>query len=368
MTHHKTTSLLSLTSCHPQLSRRSLMKLGLMTGAAAAGLNLGSGAAEAAAVDLSGREMVFASWGGSYQNAQKVAYCDPFSEATGATVIQDGPMNGSKLRAMVEAGEPVWDVVDVTDTFLFANEQLFEDLDNSIVDTSALDQSYVHPKGIGCIVWSYNICFNSDVVGENRPQSWADVFDTQKYPGKRALRDRAYPMMEIALMADGVAPKDLYPLDADRAFAKLDTIKDDIIWYSSNSAAQQLFVDGEVGVGLMLNGRIYDVAKKGAPVGIEWNQNIRSVDYLVIPKGAKNREVAQYFLNATTVAENQAKMANIIAYAPVNPAAFPLIDEAVKPWLATTDANAEKGFLIDAVYWRENLDRLTERWTEWKLS
>ncbi len=352
-------------STDSHLSRRALMAMGLGAGVVASGL-LPRGAQ--ASVDLSGQQMVFASWGGSYQAAQEKAYCDPFMTETGAQVIQDGPMNGSKLRAMVEAGAPVWDVVDVTDTFLFANEQLFENLDMSIVDASALDQAYVHPKGIGCIVWSYNIAFNSDVVGDNRPANWADVFDVKKFPGKRALRDRVYPMMEIALMADGVAPADLYPIDADRAFAKLDTIKDDVIWYSSNSAAQQLFVDGEVGVGILLNGRAYDVAKKGAPVGIEWNQNIRSIDYLVIPKGAANAEVAQYFMNATTKAENQATMANIIAYAPVNPAAFAMVDEEVKPWLATTAENAEKGFLIDANYWRDNLAEMTERWNEWKLS
>ncbi|WP_052261810.1 ABC transporter substrate-binding protein [Leisingera sp. ANG-M1] len=348
-------------------SRRTFLTTSLAAGVSAAALAAGTGRAMAAA-DLSGREMVFASWGGSYQAAQEAAYCNPFMEKSGAVVIQDGPMSGSKLRTMVEGGQPIWDVVDVTDTFLFANEELFEDLDFGIVDASALDQAYVHQKGIGCIVWSYNIAFNTDVVGKNTPQSWADVFDVEKFPGKRALRDRAYPMMEIALMADGVAPEDLYPLDIERAYRKLDTIKDHVIWYKSNSAAQQLFVDGEVGVGVLLNGRTFDVNKKGAPVDLTWNQNIRSIDYLVIPKGAPNAEVAQHFMNATVDADNQALMANTLAYAPVNPAAFDKVEADVVPWLATTPENAEKGFLIDAAYWRDNLGPLTERWNEWKLS
>ena len=280
------------------LNRRGFLTTSLATGVSVLALSVGTGRVFAA-TDLSGREMVFASWGGSYQAAQEAAYCNPFMEATGALVIQDGPMSGSKLRTMVEAGEPIWDTVDVTDTFLFANEELFEDLDFNIVDASELDQAYVHPKGIGCIVWSYNIGYNSEVVGDNIPQNWADVFDVEKFPGKRAFRDRIYPMMEIALMADGVAPEDLYPLDIDRAFAKLDTIKDHVIWYTSNSVSQQLFVDQEVGVGIILNGRAFDVNKKGAPVNVQWNQNIRSIDYLVIPKGAPNAEVAQHFMNAT---------------------------------------------------------------------
>lgn len=352
---------------HTKLSRRRFLSTALYATASVVALSAGTGRA-LAAVDLSGREMVFASWGGSYQAAQETAYCNPFMEATGALVIQDGPMNGSKLRTMVEGGQPIWDTVDVTDTFLAANEELFEDLDFNIVDASPLDQTYVHKKGIGCIIWSYNVAFNTDVVGENTPQNWADVFDVEKFPGKRALRDRVYPMMEIALMADGVAREDLYPLDVDRAFAKLDTIKDHVVWYTSNSAAQQLFVDGEVGLGVLLNGRTFDVNKKGAPVNLSWQDNIRSIDYLVIPKGAPNAEVAQHFMNATIDADNQALMANTLAYAPCNPAAFDKIDADVLPWLATTQANADQGVLIDAEYWRDNLAALTERWTEWKLS
>lgn len=350
-----------------EFNRRNFLRHSLYSAASLAALSAGVRPA-LASVDLSGREMVFASWGGSYQEAQQKAYCIPFMEATGATVIQDGPMNGSKLRTMVEAGAPIWDTVDVTDTFLFANEELFEDLDFDIVDASELDQNYVHPKGIGCIVWSYNIGFNSEVVGNNPPQSWAEVFDVEKYPGKRALRDRVYPMIEIALMADGVAPEDLYPLDVDRAFAKLDTIKGHAIWYSSNSVSQQLFVDQEVGVGVILNGRAFDVNRKGAPVNISWNQNIRSIDYLVIPKGAPNADVAQHFMNATADADNQALMANTLAYAPVNPAAFAGVEDDVLPWLATSEENQAKGFLIRADYWRDNLEALTERWTEWKLT
>lgn len=351
------------------LNRRAFLKASAAVGAIglSAPVLLGS----ASAADLKGKQMVFASWGGSYQDAQKVSYCDPFAKASGATVIQDGPMSGAKLRTMVTGGQPIWDAVDVTDIFLYANvsKGLFEEIDTSIVDTSNVEPQFVHTHGVGCIVWSYNIGFNTDILKEgNRPTSWADVFDLKKFPGKRALRDRVYPALEIALLADGVKPDELYPLDVDRAFAKLDTIKDEVIWWKSNSQSQQLFTDGAVSCGLILNGRAFDVVKKGGPVGIEWNQNIQSVDYIAIPKGAKNKEVAMHFLNEMTKAENQAKMANVIAYSPVNNAAFDMIDPEVAPWLSTNLENSTKGFVINADYWRENLDELTERWNEWKLS
>lgn len=349
-------------------SRRTFLKAAGALGALGA---TGSLTMPSRAASLEGKELVFASWGGSYQDAQKVAYCDPFSKATGATVIQDGPMSGAKLRAMVEGGQPVWDVVDVTDIFLYANAArgLFEKIDTSIVDTSRVDPKFVHEYGIGCIVWSYNVGYNTDAFpGDDHPRNWADVFDLGKYPGTRALRDRVYPALEQALLADGVGPDELYPLDVDRAFAKLDTIKDDVIWWTSNSQSQQLFTDGAVSCGLILNGRAFDVVKKGGPVNISWDQNIQSVDYFSIPKGAKNADVAQEFMNYMTLAENQALMADIIAYSPVNPEAFPLVDESVSPWLSTNPANAEKGFVIDSGYWRDHLDGLTERWNEWKLS
>lgn len=358
-----------LFSTDPEMSRRLFLEaLALSTGAVVLGPGMLSGAG--AATDLAGREMVFASWGGSYQDAQKRSYCDPFSQSTGVNVVQDGPASGAKLRTMVEAGAPIWDVVDVTDIFLYANagKGLFEKIDSSIVDTSDVDPVYVHDNGVGCIVWSYNIGWNKEIFPNDHPRSWADIFDTKKFPGKRMLRDRVYPMLEVALMADGVAIESLYPLDIERAFKKLDTIKDDVVWWKSNSQSQQLLTDGAVGCGLILNGRAYDLVKKGGPVGLEWNQNIQSADFFAIPKGAKNADVAQHFMNVMTTAENQATMANIIAYSPVNPKAFAGINEDIKPWLSTNPDNAKQGFVINAAYWRDNLDALTERWNEWKLS
>ncbi len=360
-----------LHSTDTELTRRVLLKATALGGAA---LTMGPaifGRNAMAATDLSGKEMVFASWGGVYQDAQKTAYCDPFSAATGATVIQDGPASGAKLRTMVESGAPIWDVVDVTDIFLYSNvkNDLFEPIDTSIVDASSVDPTYNHEFGVGCIVWSYNVGFNTDIFpAGNQPNSWADVFDVENFPGKRMLRDRVYPSLEVALMADGVAPADLYPLDVDRAFAKLDTIKDEVVWWTSNSQSQQLLVDGAVGCGLILNGRAYDLVKKGGQVGISWNENIQSADFFSIPKGAPNADVAQHFMNTMIETENQATMANLLAYSPVVPAAFDGIEEEVKPWLSTNPENASQGLVISGDYWGDKLDELTERWNEWKLS
>ena len=106
-------------------------------------------------------------------------------------------------------------------------------------------------------------------------------------------------------MADGVPMDKLYPLDIDRAFAKFDTIKGEIIWWDTNSQSQQLFIDGEVNLGLILNGRAYDAAKKGAPIAVEWNGNVQSVDYFVVLKGAANTDVAMRFIQFASQPEGQ---------------------------------------------------------------
>ncbi|MDD9855595.1 MAG: polyamine ABC transporter substrate-binding protein [Gammaproteobacteria bacterium] len=368
---HATSNQAAHDAAHPQPSagRRRFLKAAAAAGASAA-LPLLSGRASAAS-HLSGRHMVHTTWGGVYRDAQVAAYCDPFSAATGAEVIQGGPMNAAKLSAMLKSGKPIWDVVDVVDVSLAVDSRkgYFEKIDTAVVNMSEIEAEYVHDYGVANIVWSYNIGYNTDAFPTGRhPRSWADVFDVAKFPGKRTLRDRVFPSLEHALLADGVKMQDLYPLDVDRAFAKLDTIKDDLILWKSNSESQQLFGDGVVGCGLILNGRAFDSHKKGAPVAIEWNQNIRSVDYYVIPKGAPNADVAMQFMTHVTRAENQARMANRLAYAPTNLDAFAMIDEEVKPWLSTHPDNAARGILISIDYWRDNLEALTKRWTEWKLS
>ena len=302
-------------------SRRAL----LGTAAASAATWAAAGAGPAAAQSLAGTTVVFASYGGSYQDAERVSYCDPFAAETGARVVQAGPMNLVRFRTMSESGTPDWDVVDITINNLmsFARDNLLEKIDTGIVDTSRIDPQFVHEYGVGCIVWSYNLGYNTRTFPQGkRPTGWADLFDLKRFPGKRTLIDGAAPNLEVALLADGVAPSELYPLDVDRAFRKLDSIKAQTVFWSTNSQSQQLFVDEEVSMGLILNGRAYDASKKGAEIAVSWEQNIQSVDYLVVPRGSRNRAAAMKLIDTMTKADNQAKLANLIAYAPTNPAAF----------------------------------------------
>lgn len=342
----------------------------LTASGAATALGL-AGAPALAQSKYAGQKVVFASWGGAYQDAQKVSFCDAFAKKTGATVVQDGPVEYAKLRVMLESGAPSWDVVDITIDFLYSaiRDNLFDKIDTSVVDVSRVEKTFVNDYGVGNIVWSYNIGYNTTAFPPGKhPQSWADVFDLQRFPGRRSLRDRVNPMLEFALLADGVKIEDLYPLDVDRAFKKLDTIKDHAVWWTTNSQSQQLLIDGEAGVGVINNGRIYDAVQKGSKLGIEWNQNMQSVDYLIVPRGAKNRDIAMALINEMTLPEQQAKVAELMAMSPTNPEAFKLISPSLSPWLSTNPANAKQGFLVNWDYWKDHYKPLSERWEAWKLS
>jgi putative spermidine/putrescine transport system substrate-binding protein len=214
-----------------------------------------------------------------------------------------------------------------------------------------------------------DIAFNSQTFPDGKhPKTWVEFFDVAKFPGRRALRDRVNPMLEIGLLADGVPFDKLYPLDVDRALKKLDTIKKSAVWWTTNSQSQQLMIDGECSLGILNNGRIYDAAQKGAKIGIEWGQNLQSVDYLVVPKGSKVKDAAMALIAEMALADSQARVSNMMPLAPTNPEAFKLIKPEVAPWLSTEPANLSQGFPINEEYWRDNYKALAERWTAWKLA
>jgi len=347
---------------------RTTRRAALAGAAAAAALPFGARAQ--GPMDLKGTTVVFTSWGGAYQDAEKVSYCEPFEKATGAKVVQDGPMNVAKFRAMASSGTPDWDVVDITGGFLevAAKDGLLEKIDSKLVTLSRIDPRFVHDYGVGCIVWSYNLGYSTTAFANGPPRTWADLFDLKRFPGKRTILDQPVASLEVALLADGVALDKLYPLDVERAFKKLNEIKNQVVFWTTNSQSQQLFVDREVVAGIILNGRVYDAAQKGAKIALSWEQNIQAVDYLVVPKGSKNRVAAMRLIDTMTVAENQAKVANLIAYSPTNIEAYKTIDPKLEPWLCTTPENTRKGFVMSQLYWRDHLKELTERWTAWKLA
>ncbi|WP_411037579.1 ABC transporter substrate-binding protein [Shinella sp. BYT-45] len=311
-------------------------------------------------------EMVFASWGGTTQDAQKTYWADAFTANTNIAVTQDGPTDYGKIKAMVESGNVTWDVVDVEGDYAVqaGNAGLLEKLDFSVIDKTKLDPRFVTDYSVGSFYYSFVIGCNKDAV-EACPKTWAELFDTQKFPGKRTFYKWSAPgVIEAALLADGVPADKLYPLDLDRAFKKLDTIKADIVWWDSGAQSQQLLASAEAPFGSFWNGRLTALAETGVAVETSWTNNITAADSLVVPKGAKNKEAAMKFIAAATSDSAQAQFATATGYAPINMESSTLMDPELRSTLP--DMQAETQVNADMSYWAEHRDEIGTRWYAWQ--
>ncbi len=311
--------------------------------------------------------LTFVGWGGEGQDAMQKAWTDPFQAASGTTVLQDGPTDYGKFKAMVESGNVSWDVVDVEGSFAYkaAGEGLLEPLDFSVIDTKDVDPRFVFDHGIGSLTWSWVLGYSKDALGDKVPEGWAAMFDTETYPGGRAVVKWFAPgILEVALLADGVAPDKLYPLDVDRAFKKLDTIKKDIVWWNSGAESQQALVSGEAVMGMFWNGRTYMLQRDGMNIGVQWNQNLLTADYVVVPKGTANKDAAMKLIAQVVSAQGQADHSALTAYGPVNLKSTAMVPEEVQPALPSNYPDSQ--VVIDLDYWVKNMDAISERWYAWQ--
>lgn len=343
------------------MSRGEFLKLsgtgiagGALLGAAGCG---GSGAA--------GNGLVFTSYGGSFQKAQAKAWLSPFSEKTGIKIRQDSPTDYAKLQAMVENEQVTWDVLDVGNDFgLESNADLLEPLDYSVINREPILEGYASEYRIANILYANVIGYNTEEV-DGTPEGWTDFFDIETFPGQRGLYKNPSQTFEIALLGDGVSAKSLYPLDVERALAKLDTIKDRIVWWETGNQSAQLVADGEVAMVAAWNGRVQTAIDGGAPIEIQWNQNLQTADYLIVPKGTQNKEQAMKLIAYIVSAENNHRISKLITYAPVNEKSIPKLDQEVASGLPT--AYRDTGVPYNAEWWDENRDETTERFNEWLL-
>ncbi|MGB3148088.1 MAG: polyamine ABC transporter substrate-binding protein [Paracoccaceae bacterium] len=271
-----------------------------------------------------------ASWGGSYQEAQHNALFAPAAESTGMTVIEETYGGMSDVRLKVQAGAMTWDIVSSGSgsAARAAEEGLLETLDYSVIDVSNFYPGLYTDTCVGSDVFSTVLAWNTATYGENGPQSWADFWDVEKFPGKRAYRSKVAGALEPALMADGVPAEEVYavlstPEGIERALNKIRELKPHIaVWWDSGAQHAQLMKDGEVDMTTGWNGR-FDVAKKdGAQVAYTFNQALLDYDCFAIPKGAPNKDAAMKFLAEMSKPELQANLPTYITYGPTNKKAY----------------------------------------------
>jgi putative spermidine/putrescine transport system substrate-binding protein len=359
----KNSQILTTTS---KLSRREFLKVsGVgLAGAALLGSTVGCAGGEGGG-GPSGKEggLVFTSYGGSFQRAQEKAWLEPYTKETGTEIREDSPTDYAKLQSMVENNEVIWDVVDVGNDFgLESTGNLLEPLDYSVIDRKPILEGYASKYRVACMLYANVLAYNTEQV-EGTPSNWADFFDTRKFSGRRGLHKVPSETLEVALLGDGVPPEELYPLDVDRALNKLETIRDQIVWWESAARSQQQIAGGEVALISAWNGRVQTEIEAGSPVKIQWNQNLQTADYLVVPKGTSRKEEAMELIAYCVSAENNYRLSDYIEYAPINKESIPKVDPQVAPKLPT--AYRDVGVTYNAEWWDNNREAVTERFNEW---
>jgi putative spermidine/putrescine transport system substrate-binding protein len=318
-------------------------------------------------------QIVFNDSGGDMTKAMREAFYAEFERRYGIRVVTTSPIDVGKLKAMVESGNVEWTVTEIgpEEAMLAEKQGLLEPLDRTTIDLSGYpehlrNRKFIMPKGVYTTVLGYRKDAFPDGKG---PASWADFWDTKKFPGPRTLRDSPVDNLEFALMADDVAPDKLYPLDQDRAFSKLDAIKPHIaVWWKTGAQSAQLLVDKEAVMGSAWNGRYYVAIKNGAPLHIEWNQGMIKESAFVIPRGAKDAYWGQKMLALITDAKLQGIYANIITYPGLNLKSMDYVQADLKSFMPTYPDNLPKQVWTDAKWWLDHGSAAQERWSKWILA
>lgn len=324
-------------------------------------------------MEAAARDLTITSWGGSYQDAQRTAYFEPFHEATGTPILEESYNGGlSKIRSMVQTDSVVWDVVQMEDPALkrACRQGLLVELPWKKMGNRAQFIDGGHSTcGAGTIVWSVAMAYNAEEV-DGQPSGWDDFFNVEKYPGKRALRRGAKFNLEIALMADGVPREDVYDVlrteeGVDRAFDKLAELKPHIQWWEAGAQAPEWLAQGEVVMTSAYNGRISAAQEEGQPFKLSWDGHVYAIDSWAIVRGTPNKAEAVDFIEYASAPENMAWLPQEIPYGAPNEKANQYIPDSVKQQLPTAPDNLEKGLLNSTEFWVQNEERLDRRFQSW---
>ena len=317
-------------------------------------------------------ELTVISFGRADQDALTRAYYKAFGEATGIEVKSfsyDGQI--TEVEQMVNSGKPDWDVMQVESRTLQlgCERGLFEKLDlGRIGKPSDFIPGAVSDCGLGIFAWSVALVYSDRVKGA--PRTWADFWDVKKYPGKRGLRRSAKYTLEIALLADGVAPADVYPMLAtdaglERAFRKLDQIKSDTIWWE---AAAQPGVQLSAGNLAMSSAYAlwFDPAQpRNRHFRIAWDESLYDVDSWAIPKGSPRLTAAYRFIAFASAPERQKVLSERLPYGPTNKKALPLLPADLAKSLPSSRSNLARALKVDTAFWIAHGEALEKRFDAW---
>ena len=319
-----------------------------------------------------GEPLTLVTWGGTTEEGYKTALADPFTEETGIPTEMVNPVDYGKYAAQIESDQVTWDWVDVEGWFPVQNPDWWAPIDRDVVKVDDADiitlpgqdkpaKDWALPSGSYSFVMAYRTDTDKKV-----PSTWAEFFDTENFPGKRAVYNYPYGMLEVALIADGVAYEDLYPLDIDRALKKLDTVRDDLVFWNSGAELQQIMTSGEADFSFAWNNRIANLANAGEPVAIQWSENLQDGGYHVTAKNNPQLDETMQLFAKLMDEDVQVQIAEATGYSPSLRSALEAMPEDKQVWYNAYPENQDQAIgSIDLDWWAENFDTAVDKWSSW---
>ena len=360
--------LLRLASCRFLLPSAILLLFG------------GFGTPALAQVNLYEQTLNVVSFGGSYTRSQMLAYVRPWEAATGKFVNMIDYGGGlTEIGSQVSSANVKWDVVDMefSDLIAACRDGLLETADVSLIadgddGTPAnedIPEKYLHECGYPSVIWSTVFAYSNLAFPDDKPSTVADFFDVTKYPGKRGLRRDPRGLLEWALIAEGVAPSEVYsvlstPQGVAYAFEIASVLKPHIVWWSSGREPVNMLSKGTVTMTAAWNGRLFGpIVEENMPISIVWDGQMVEVEYWAIPKGSPRLDNARSFIQFALQTKSMASQSNYISYGPVRKSSQALISDTVKPYLPTS--NLDNSVRVDSQWWAENMAHLSVSFEEW---
>ena len=321
-----------------------------------------------------GGEVIVRTPGGAYDDAMRKHVYDPFTRATGIRVTSVAA-TAAKLFAMFRANNVELDVIDAGDSVLeqLRRQNALANIDYAswkLVKPEDIDASVRFPTRVANLLYASVIGYSKEAFPNAHPKSWAEFWDVAKFPGPRTLADMAMgsPHLEFALLADGVAMDKIYPIDMDRAFRSLSKIRPSIRkFWDTGALSAQMLSDKEVVLGSFWNGRVQVLIDKGAPLGLDWGQNMIEVQAVGLFKDAKNLANGQRLIEFMLQPELQARYCAELTYGPTNGKTFALLPPEQLARMPGSPASKASGFFKSVEWWEDNRDRVNRTWSRWIL-
>ncbi|WP_454828793.1 ABC transporter substrate-binding protein [Paraburkholderia xenovorans] len=341
-------------------SRRAfLQRAGALAGAAILGAP--------AIVRAQSKSISVTCWGGAYEAAVRAAFAEPFTKETGIAVNLVNSADLARMKVQVESKNVSWDVFDSIGPQIVAGSRggMWEKLDPAIVRTDGLI-TRTGADFVGTYSYAGGIGFDPKRAGKH-PLTYAEFWDVTAFPGRRGLRPRVSENLEMALLADGVAPDKLYPLDIERAFKAMDRIKPAVRkWIETTPETVSLIASNELDFTYTYLSRVLPAQRAGTSIAMSMKQTLNSLEYLAVPKYGKNTQAAMKYVAFCLRPDRQAAFCEKVEFAPNVAQALPLVSATAKARMP--DMHDPNSVIINDTWWGDHYDALQNRFTTWMLT